>query len=305
MKEVFVFKRRNRLKKHFVNTSNVLLYGYQSIPDAAKITFQVIDGFDWENKETGDSKGYVFPAAETLAKIRNTSVRTIQRHIKELEKADLLTRKRRRNKPSILIIEDVSEKEVDLYLKSYVDRPKEKKEGDTDPRKKSENVQDPQKSFQRPRNDKNVASKTPQTTKMSLAYKNKENEEVFKQKKTNVNDNYQIKKNGEGNSIREILKTYQMVKPKKRRKPEKYAKRDYFAEQMAEELNDQKSLGCYRVIAEKIPQSVVFEVLGSVRETARAGKIRRSRGALFVEIIKKYAENRGIDLGFVGNTGGG
>ena len=51
MKEKIVFKRRNRLKKHFVNTSNVLLYGYQNVSDAAKITFQVIDGFDWENKE--------------------------------------------------------------------------------------------------------------------------------------------------------------------------------------------------------------------------------------------------------------
>lgn len=77
MEEALIFQRRNRLKKHFVTTSNVLLYGYVNLSDAAKITYQVIDGFDWESKETGDSKGYAFPAVETLAAIRHTTVRTI------------------------------------------------------------------------------------------------------------------------------------------------------------------------------------------------------------------------------------
>src|SRR5437870_1261343 len=107
MNEEVIFKRRNRLKKHFVNTSLVLLYCYNSESDAAKITFQVIDAFDWESKETGDSKGFVFPAVETLAKIRHISIRTIQRHISELIHAKLLTRIRRKYKPSILLIEEV------------------------------------------------------------------------------------------------------------------------------------------------------------------------------------------------------
>src|SRR5215216_1517554 len=93
--DAVIFQRRNRLKRHFVTTSNVLLYGYPQLSDAAKITYQVIDGFDWESKATGDSKGYVFPAVETLATIRHTTVRTIQRHLKELEAAQLLTRQRR------------------------------------------------------------------------------------------------------------------------------------------------------------------------------------------------------------------
>src|SRR5918998_6807167 len=119
MQETFIFKRRNRLKKHFTNTSNVLLYCYAFVSDAAKITFQVIDGFDWESKDTGESKGYVFPAIETIAKIRHTSVRTIQRHILELIKAQLLTRIRQRNKPSILYIEEVSDEEVQKYFQFF------------------------------------------------------------------------------------------------------------------------------------------------------------------------------------------
>ena len=120
MTEDIIFKRRNRLKKHFVNTSHVLLYCYKTVSAEAKITYQVIDSFDWEEKETGESKGYVFPAVETLADIRGASIRTIQRHIKELEQVGLLTRQRRNHQASILFIEDVSEEEAALYLEKYV-----------------------------------------------------------------------------------------------------------------------------------------------------------------------------------------
>ena len=117
MPEEFQFKRRNRLKRHYVNTSNVLLYGYQEVAyeergsnktfrlsDAAKITYQVIDGFDWEDKETKDSKGFVYPSIDTLVKIRGLSRRTIFEHINQLEKAKLLFRVPHKYKPSDLYI---------------------------------------------------------------------------------------------------------------------------------------------------------------------------------------------------------
>ena len=78
MQDEIIIRHRQRLKHHFVNTSKVLLYGYRNLADAAKITYQVIDGFDWEDKATGESKGYAFPAAETIAEIRGISVRTVQ-----------------------------------------------------------------------------------------------------------------------------------------------------------------------------------------------------------------------------------
>src|ERR1035437_9969717 len=132
MQEEVVFKRRNRLKKHFVNVSNVLLYGYKALSDAAKITYQVIEGFDWEDKETGDSKGFVFPSIEKIAEIRNAAKRTIFRHIQELEKVLLLTRVRRRNKASILYIEEVSDIEANSYLVQYVDKaPTQKPEAES------------------------------------------------------------------------------------------------------------------------------------------------------------------------------
>ena len=53
------FRRRNRLKKHFVITSNVLLFGYSHVSDSAKLTYQVIDSFDCQDgsKQLHETKG--------------------------------------------------------------------------------------------------------------------------------------------------------------------------------------------------------------------------------------------------------
>jgi hypothetical protein len=298
MNEDVIFKRRNRLKKHFINVSNVLLYCYEYVSDAAKITFQIIDGFDWESKETGDSKGYVFPAVATIAKIRHVSTRTIQRHILELIKAKLLTRLRQRNKSSILYIEEVSEEEINKYFKYFEDQEKKLSPIEI---KKQEYL----------RNDKNVVShKARETTKMSFAYiKEYENKEY----ENNVNKNFNFFKNKKRYSLegmKDILKRFDTINPTLQKKknfpkktkpsknPEEKVKRDYFATQIATELNDEKSLGCYRVIAEKVPQQIIFETLGSVKETWKDGKIQKSRGALFVDLIKTYCDKKHIDLQF-------
>ncbi len=163
MAEDIIFRRRNRLKKHFTNTSNVLLYCYETLTDAAKITFQVIDSFDWEDKEAHDSKGYVFPAVEKIATLRRTSDRTIRRHIRDLIEAKLLARVRRRNKPSILYIEDVSDNEVNKYFDLL------KPQTPTTPVQKKGRSDDL-------RTDKNDHShKAQERTKMTIAY-NKEDE---------------------------------------------------------------------------------------------------------------------------------
>lgn len=268
--------------------SKVLLYGYTSLSDGAKITFQVIDGYDWEDKDTGDSKGYVFPAVETLAQIRNTSVRTIQRHMLELIQAKLLTRIRRKYKSSILYIEEVSDEEITKYFASF----EAKKE----------------KISTNSRNDKNVVSpKASETTKMSFLYMK---EKEVKENEINVNEDFnklETKKRSGMQGLNDILKQFDMVKPSSVKKKTKFVRysassdksqRDYYAQEIAATLQDQKSLGCYRVIAEKIPSSVIFETLASIKETWREGKIKQSRGALFVAIMKNYAQNRDIELGF-------
>lgn len=284
MAEDIIFKRRDKLRKHFVNTSNVLLYEYKTLSGEAKITFQVIESFDWEDKETGDSKGYVFPAITTLASIRGTSERTIYRHIKNLESVHLLTRQRRSHKASFIFIEDVSHEEANKYMETYVNKPRGN-------------------FFSQSSIDKNGSlSEASQLTKMAVDYiKEKE----LEKDEINVNENLSSK--GKGMMPLKDLLGYSDIVLSRRAKTQwktgdrgikNKEKRDYLASEIADKLNDQKSLGCFRVIAEKVPQPVIFEAISSIKETTREGKIKVSGGALFVDIIKSYCNAHGIELGF-------
>jgi hypothetical protein len=94
-------RRRNRLKHHFTMTPNVLLFGYRGLTAAEKITFQVIDSFDWSDG-TGLRKGYAFPSLRRIADAQSCDERTIRRHITALERVGLLTRELRPGRSSIL-----------------------------------------------------------------------------------------------------------------------------------------------------------------------------------------------------------
>ncbi len=147
---------------------------------------------------------------------------------------------------------------------------------------------------------------------------------ISKKLNINVNENFKTFENreterqnrgGETKSLKDLLTQYNLKIPKKVKNeaelPRKTYKinggidrdqRDYLASEMATKLSDQKSLGCFRTIAEKVPQQVIFQVLSSIKETDREGKIRVSRGALFVNIIQGYCESHGIELGFRTNN---
>src|SRR3990172_6616402 len=112
------FRRRNRLKNHFVITSNVILFGYMHVSDSAKLTYQVIDSFDWQDGQ-GLRKGFAYPSVQTLAAIRSVADRTIQRHIEELVDAGLLSKEERPGQTNILYIEDVSDGEARQYAERY------------------------------------------------------------------------------------------------------------------------------------------------------------------------------------------
>jgi len=119
-------RRRNRLKRHYTMTSNVLIFGYQGkLTDAEKLTYQSIDSFDWPDGG-GERKGYAYPSIATLARLRGVSERSIQRHLESLEKVGLLSREVRPGKPNFLWIEEPSAEECERYLSTIGER------GDTD-----------------------------------------------------------------------------------------------------------------------------------------------------------------------------
>ena len=116
--ENLIIRHRNRLRHHYTVTSNVLLYGYRDLSDGAKVTYLAVDSFDWSDS-AGLRKGFAHPSLGRLSKIRGVEKRSVRRHLAELEGVSLVTRQERPGKPSLLIIEDPSEKETESYLRNF------------------------------------------------------------------------------------------------------------------------------------------------------------------------------------------
>ena len=231
------FRRRNRLKKHFVITSNVLLFGYPHVSDSAKITYQVIDSFDWQDGQ-GLRKGYAYPSVPHLADIRGVADRTIQRHIEELIEVRLLTKEERSGHTNILYIEDISEEEKHRYEQRFIG------------------------------GDNNV---TPPVTEMSP--------EVI-QREERLND----VANGTSSG-----KTWDAPSE---------AEQQYLVHEMLAVLHDTESEGYYRRLAATVPKNIIFEALSLVKRAVAEGKIRKSRGALFVAIVKRACADRGAAVDY-------
>ena len=66
-------------------------------------------------------------------------------------------------------------------------------------------------------------------------------------------------------------------------------RQELLAFDLATALNDRKSLFVYLSYAKRYPESILRRILGDVKEIP-AGKIKKSRAALFSYLIKKYAQ---------------
>jgi DNA-binding MarR family transcriptional regulator len=235
--ENVTFRRRNKLKKRFVITDKVLLYGYSRLSDGAKLTYLALDGFDWED-EDGVRKGFAFPSKARLAEIRELDERTVQRHVQELEAAGLVTREGRPGQTNIYWIEDASEEEAQ--------RCKEKLKG----------------------GDKNAS---PGETEMSP--------EIIRTEER-LNDV------NEGTSF-----------PSKARGIPTEKERESLVYEMLSVLRDSESEGYYRRLAATVPKDIIYEALSLVKRAVLDNKIRKSRGALFVTIVKRACADRGVMVG--------
>lgn len=71
---------------------------------------------------------------------------------------------------------------------------------------------------------------------------------------------------------------------------------EYLAQELAERLDDDRSLGFYRRIVELLPKHVIYQTLSEVKDAYLTGRVKRSKGALFNSIIQAKAEEFGIEL---------
>jgi DNA-binding MarR family transcriptional regulator len=231
------FRRRNKLKKRFVITDKVLLYGYTRLSDGARVTYLVLDGFDWED-EDGLRKGFAFPSKAHLAEIRELDERTVQRHVQELEAAGLVTREERPGQTNIYWLEDASDEEAE--------RCKRKLTG----------------------GDKNAS---PGETEMSP---------VIIRTEERLND---------------VDETNRTLLSKQWQAPAE-DEQAYLVDEMLSVLGDRDSEGYYQRLAATVPKDIIFEALSLVKRAAHEGRIRKTRGALFVAIVKRACADRGVAI---------
>lgn len=72
--------------------------------------------------------------------------------------------------------------------------------------------------------------------------------------------------------------------------------REYLVQEMLSVLRDAESEPYYRRLAATVPKEIIFEALSLVKRAVQEGKIRKSRGALFVAIVKRACADRRISL---------
>jgi hypothetical protein len=70
--------------------------------------------------------------------------------------------------------------------------------------------------------------------------------------------------------------------------------RGYLVDEMLSVLGNRDSEGYYQRLAARVPKDIIFEALSLVKRAAREGKVRKSRGALFVAIVKRACADRGV-----------
>ena len=80
----------------------------------------------------------------------------------------------------------------------------------------------------------------------------------------------------------------------KRRSPEK----EQLAKEIAEVLEDDHSLGAFRVIVDMISEQQIRIFLSIVKDTHLTGKIKNNKGAMFISLTKAYGGKNSINLYF-------
>jgi hypothetical protein len=81
-------------------------------------------------------------------------------------------------------------------------------------------------------------------------------------------------------------------KKKKKRSEDK----EYLASYIAEQLEDDHSLGFFRKVVDLIPENLIYQALSEVKDTALTGRVKKSKAALFTTIIQKKAQEHNINF---------
>jgi hypothetical protein len=154
-----------------------------------------------------------------------------------------------------------------------------------------------------PANDEAVENSNVETDEINAEVDEDVNE-IRRKIKESLNEK---KKTGLSNpqDFRKERNNYQKDRSLKDSNPEKnteskryrLAENESFVKEIAEALDDH-SIGAFRVIVDKIPKQQIRIFLSIIKDTYLTGRIKKSRGAMFISLAKDYARENNINLNF-------
>jgi len=236
-----------------------------------------------------DKEDKAFPSVPTIAKKGSMSERQVQMIINSLVKKGLIKKEPRINKYN-------KSKTSNLYTllsvrKDQSDRDN-KKEVVHDMHHPGEHYAPPLVNDLHP-NNTNLKNNSLNNVKRTSRESDVENSgEVIEEKNTeeeeDINDiRRKIKESLEDKRKRNLTKSNDSGREK-----------ELLAREIAEELDDNHSLGAFRNIVDKISEQRIRIFLSVIKDTYLSGKIEKNRGAMFISLAKAHAVKNNINLNF-------
>jgi hypothetical protein len=78
--------------------------------------------------------------------------------------------------------------------------------------------------------------------------------------------------------------------------PKEPAEIQLLVEDILEVCQDKKSKAFYKKVATLMPSQSIYRAIAEVKEVRDLGEVKKSKGALFTNLIKKYGREQGIEL---------
>jgi len=269
-----------------------------------------------------DKEDKAFPSVPTIAKRGSMSERQVQTIINSLVKKGLIKKELRINKHN-------KSKTSNLYTLLSVKKNQPDKDNNKevvhDMHHPGEHLAPPLVKDMHPKNTviKNInlnnvnragieddVENSNELTKEKNAEENEDINDIRRKIKESLEDKgkYNLKKNDNSGKERELLEShaYKEVRYSEnseegnnpRLKIYRSREKEELAREIAEDLNDSHSLGAFRTIAYKIPEQKIRIFLSIIKDTYLTGKIRNSKGAMFISLAKNYATKNNINLNF-------
>jgi hypothetical protein len=253
IKEVTVVLQDEGLRKlkGFVQIPKAILL-CQTISYGAKVAYSILLGYAWQDE-------FCFPAQESLANDLGCSVRQARRFLVELKDQRFISWKQTGlNKPNVYYL---------LPLPAV-------EKGATASHRGTENKDGPNLSHP-DRTDLAAPERTP------LSHQEQTNMSAYKYSYTNNQNNVNVDKEGEGRGGAEEPKTDLYKLPSLNHDK---AETEAIAQEITNQLGDQKSFPFYYLVASKVPEREIYATLSSLKQGGAT-----SPAKVFASRMKSYA----------------